>query len=323
MKEGYRDNAIDIIKAVCIVFMVVGHAGMGLPYLKFIYFFHMPVFFLVSGYVYNSKYSENFVLFVEFCKKKIKRLWFPWFIATSIFIVLNNFFIYINVYSINPLLLEMGTGELNYLTEYLSVGEVVVEVVRAITFNSKTQLGGALWFLKILFFLTILYAFIELIIKTILTKRKSRYFQEKTLLIQGIISILFCLIGYRFFWYVGVNNDTQLMVSSYYFLYYLGVLFKKYHERIDEIHGIIKFFVWLFSLAILVCFTVDNNILKFNLVGREYGNPLILLVASISGFLFLYYPSKLVSFFSNISKPIVYIGKNTMPILILHFFVLR
>ena len=39
--------------------------------------------------------------------------------ATSIFIVLNNFFIYINVYSINPLLLEMGTGELNYLTEYL------------------------------------------------------------------------------------------------------------------------------------------------------------------------------------------------------------
>ena len=36
-----------------------------------------------------------------------------------------------------------------------------MDIVRAITFNSSTQMGGALWFIIVLFFLTLFYAFID------------------------------------------------------------------------------------------------------------------------------------------------------------------
>lgn len=314
-----RDKSIDIIKAICIVLMVVCHAGIGLPYSKFIYFFHMPVFFIVSGYVFNSKYSDSFDAFVSFVKRKIKRLWFPFFVSTSIFLLLNNFFIKINVYTNNPMFLKEISGEYNHLTEPLSIGDTVVQIFRALTFNSETQLGGALWFLVVLFFLTVFYAFCDLLIKTFLKKVSIKKKERTLLLIQGVLSIVFLFIGYKFFWYVGVDNFTQLKVASFYSLYYLGIVFRVIRDRIYNINIFIKILIWIISIIVLVFMTLNNGINKFGLAENQYNNPLILLLASISGLFFLFFIARIVSKIEYISKPIVYLGKNTLYILILHF----
>lgn len=312
-----RDKSIDIVKAICIVLMVMCHAGISLPYSKFIYMFHMPVFFIVSGYVFNSKHSDSFDAFVMFVKRKIKRLWFPFFVSTSVFLVLNNFFIKINVYTNNPLFLKEISGEYNHLTEPLSIGNTVVQIFRALTFNSETQLGGALWFLKVLFFLTVFYAFCDLLIKTIL-KKANKKGKNTVLLIQGILSIVFLFIGYKFFWYVGVDNYIQLKVASFYSLYYLGIVFRVIRDRIDNINIFIKILIWAISLTVLVILTLNKEIDKFELANNQYNNPLILLLASVSGLFFCFFIAKVILKIEHLSKPTIYLGKNTLYILILH-----
>lgn len=51
-----RDNTIDIVKAVGIILMVIGHfSGLPLWFEKWIFSFHMPLFFVFSGYFFKEK----------------------------------------------------------------------------------------------------------------------------------------------------------------------------------------------------------------------------------------------------------------------------
>ena len=180
-------------------------------------------------------------------------------------------------------------------------------------------MGGALWFIIVLFFLTLFYAFIDLVIKTLLRRSKCRNIQKKILLIQGVVSIVLLLIGYKFSWYVGVDNYTQLKVASFYILYYFGVLFKIFQSKTDSINHIIKILIWLLSFSLLVFMTMNKNIQSFELAGNSYGNPLLLLTASLFGFAMLYLFSIVVSKLITVSDALVFIGRSTLSILILHF----
>ena len=97
-----RDITIDIIKALGIIGMVMGHSGS--PITKFIYLFHMAIFFIASGYCYNSKNTDSIDDILKYIKKKFVSLWFPYVLWTAIYSLLHNFFITINVYTDNPLL---------------------------------------------------------------------------------------------------------------------------------------------------------------------------------------------------------------------------
>lgn len=52
-----RNNSIDIVRAIGIILMILGHCAL-LPYRPYrhvIYSFHMPLFFIISGYLYKCK----------------------------------------------------------------------------------------------------------------------------------------------------------------------------------------------------------------------------------------------------------------------------
>ena len=86
-----RNKEIDIMRGTAIILMVIGHSGF--IYKDYIYLFHMAVFFMISGYLYSPKYSKNLSSVCDLVKKRIKSLWLPCFLYTSVFILLNNFFI--------------------------------------------------------------------------------------------------------------------------------------------------------------------------------------------------------------------------------------
>ena len=87
--EQKRTEILDIMKGVAIILMILGHCiqhGSGKLYLtnasyfnnpvfQFIYSFHMPLFMLVSGYVFF--YSMNRHTFTDNIIKKIKQLLVP------------------------------------------------------------------------------------------------------------------------------------------------------------------------------------------------------------------------------------------------------
>lgn len=82
---------IDIAKGLGILLVVVGHYNpINAPeYWKlihrFVYSFHMPLFFLVSGYLYQYTNNDNYISFV---RKKLLRLGLPFvFVAVAYFVI--------------------------------------------------------------------------------------------------------------------------------------------------------------------------------------------------------------------------------------------
>ncbi|MCB0807227.1 MAG: acyltransferase family protein [Bacteroidales bacterium] len=67
---------IDIAKGIGILLVVYGHCQPPLVVNKFIYAFHMPLFFFISGYLFSRRKKE----FKPFLNGKIKRLLVPYFV---------------------------------------------------------------------------------------------------------------------------------------------------------------------------------------------------------------------------------------------------
>ena len=53
-----RNKALDVLKGFGIILMVLGHMHFDDQYFgKYIFGFHMPLFFIASGFLYNNKRS--------------------------------------------------------------------------------------------------------------------------------------------------------------------------------------------------------------------------------------------------------------------------
>ena len=68
-----RISWIDMAKGYGTILVILAHIGSGIGRL-WIYTFHMPLFFFLSGYVFSTKYE-----FREFLGKKVKTLIVPYF----------------------------------------------------------------------------------------------------------------------------------------------------------------------------------------------------------------------------------------------------
>lgn len=77
-----RDNKIDIYKGLLIILVVLGHSNF--KYSIIIFWFHMPLFYIVSGFLWKNKHET----FGEYIKPKLIRLLIPFVIY---FILLEVF----------------------------------------------------------------------------------------------------------------------------------------------------------------------------------------------------------------------------------------
>jgi fucose 4-O-acetylase-like acetyltransferase len=95
IKKGKRIEFIDSLKGFAIFLVLWGHSIQYLkngadyfdnPVFEFIYSFHMPLFFMISGFFFKSSLKLNFRDFI--CKKFIQLL-LPCFIWALIFVVID------------------------------------------------------------------------------------------------------------------------------------------------------------------------------------------------------------------------------------------
>lgn len=115
MNINYRLRCLDISKGIGIILMVIGHSSLPNIIQDYIYSFHMPLFFIISGMLTNwYKYD-----FKKFFANKVSNLLFP--------------FIF---YSFIVLCLMRHLGRLNNIKDFIVEG-----------WN-----GYALWFVPVLFF---------------------------------------------------------------------------------------------------------------------------------------------------------------------------
>ena len=69
-----RIQYLDIAKAIGIILVIIGHISQNEIITSVIYSFHMPLFFILSGYLYHKGNTKN----------KIKKILIPYFLFSII-----------------------------------------------------------------------------------------------------------------------------------------------------------------------------------------------------------------------------------------------
>ena len=284
-----RNVNIDIIKGIGIILMVGGHCGM--PFSHFIYLFHMAVFFMASGYCFNAADSRNLQGVFSFVKRKVKGLWFPYVLWTSVFSLLHNTFVKIEIYS----------------CELWSSKEIVKNIIKAFLLHGHTQLGSALWFIATLMQIAVLYCCIDYGVRKVTVSKKIHF------LLQGVVSIILLAVGYRCALTDSIWGGGN-RVLSYYCLFYLGAVVRE----LQKIVGTEKYHYWKMAVAFLIL-VLCNQIGSIALDENRYENPIFLLVVSICGWVLLYEVAQELKKKKLLADAIVCCGQNSMAIVVLHF----
>ena len=68
-----RRTEVDVLRAVGIILMVMGHVGLGKQFSHIIHAFHMPMWFIISGYFVDINYDAK-----QYIQKRFKSLVIPY-----------------------------------------------------------------------------------------------------------------------------------------------------------------------------------------------------------------------------------------------------
>ena len=202
-----RDSTIDIIKGLGIILMVMGHSGF--PFTRVIYMFHMAIFFMASGYLWKDNHVRDWKGLKRFFWRRIKALWLPYIVANGIFVLLNNFFIIIGLYSVAPSSAAALQGASPQV--WFDMGTTLKELLKTLLFLGGSQMGGAFWFLRTLFAISVGHA---LVVYISVTFRKSmKYLPLLAVALTAIVCevlsfanlsiptiVRACFSGYLAFW---------------------------------------------------------------------------------------------------------------------------
>lgn len=290
MQDKSRNNFISIAKAIGIILMVVGHSGCPAIINSFLYIFHMPLFFVCSGYFFKEIIDQKTL--IVFCKKKIKKLYFPYLSWSIIFLLLHNLFFNIGISPVAPYCSN------DYINHF-------VKMVFMVEFELLIR---PFWFLKELIISSIMVATISLL--------RNSYF--KWISNDFVFVIIFFLTILCKFETIKLPflGDISIITFSCTYIY-SGILFRKYEHCIP---------LNLSTTSIMFAITLIGSALFVGTIDMRYTtifNIIPYFALSIFGILTTFYISKQLNSISYFKTCLHYIGNHTMPIFVLNLISLK
>ncbi len=144
-----RIDWIDVAKGIGIILVVFAHINFTPAILDTIYSFHMPLFFIISGILFNKQKYSSFWIFL---KRKLQTLICPYVLFYSLVLI----YTYLTKYIVSGFSnFDLSAFANHFLQMFLSQGSAKV-------------VSAPLWFVLCLFTVEILYFFISKIDKKIL-----------------------------------------------------------------------------------------------------------------------------------------------------------
>ncbi len=241
-----RDVSIDIAKGIGIILVVFGHTFQIYSVTSWIYAFHMPLFFLLAGYTFNTQ--ENLQNPKRFLKKTFLKLMVPYF-AVGFF----SYFLYV------------------FLAPTLSLPEVTVNDAALGILNGNginLPFDVVLWFLPALFFAGAIFLILRFMLK------------EITLFIGVMaVSVLGIVIGLYYHLPQGfdIAMTVQLFMYCGHILKRTDVL-KKIRQNLNT-----GFLMGIALSMMLVTFVFNSMNGRIDLMTRIYGQPFMFFIAALSG----------------------------------------
>jgi len=279
-----RINWIDSLRGIGIILVLIGHTDT--PFLKIIYGFHMPLFFLLSGYLYSANETWKMKFF-----KGIKRYIIPYFVLCFLNLIIQMLFQFLSI--------SKGSSLKKYIFGIIYSRGMVVWMPNC----------SPLWFLTCIFVATNIFY--------IVNKLKSKI--NQCLCVIGYVCIalfLFSIEPYLPFNLGKLPWNISTAFLSVVFLWIGSILrkinIKEITNKMIIIYGILSFAFGL--LAILL-----NPIKNVSFDNNKYGNFFLMFTGAILcsvGLGCLVMACKWV----RESRLLKYFGKNTVIIMGFDYF---
>lgn len=278
---------LDQLKAVSMYIVILGHSLLKFKkqgLFKFIYSFHMPLFFMISGFTFRP---EKYDRIKDCIKDKIIKLVYPYILLNIVVLPLW----YIN----------MKTDMISY--------DSPLSLTAGILYSNSSVLrapSNATWFLMTLFLAEIIYFVLYRFFKT----DKSVFTMSCVVALIGVLAPL----GKEVL-DAPLHFDVSLVAQFY---YGCGYMLKKnfaYFKNLFKEYKKIKLFS-VFMIGALFSFL--NK--QVDMSNELYRNFTYTLISSLTLSIFLFY---IIQSINHVSKFLLYIGQNTIIILAFHIPVLR
>lgn len=286
-----RIDWIDCAKAIGILCIVIDHSLAQCKlklYLLSLFSFIVPLFFVLSGMVFSTKKYNDFKGFLI---TQVKRIMVPYFIfglfSLLIFFLLGNF-------ASERLGMSISQKEYWWYLLGLLYGDAS---------NGLLIENQPLWFLPCLFITKIIFYFID---KMINKKKKYLIVFFAAFLLSAINMSWLKLTALPF------GAQTALNMSSF---FTLGLLIKEYNTKKSiKIHDYKDL---LFGIIFLVtgCSGGFLNV-QIDYITSYYGNAILFLVSGYFGSIGWLLNCRFIGSIKNLNL----IGKETLPILLMHKF---
>lgn len=239
----HRIGHLDMVKAFAIFMVFIGHKISYITAEQYIYSFHLPLFFWISGFLYDPVKSQQFRSILS---RRLRTVIVPYFIFALI--SFSFWFVIVRGLSVRGQVLSLDPWH-PFLGIFYGVG----------VGQWRNPLDIALWFLPCLFVTTMIFWYIN--------KYLSGRSQVFALIIIGAIGLMTSMwLPFRLPW----SADVALTAVVF---YGTGYIARKRDEQISNLK-------WFWKAAVMASLAAIGFLLSFINVKVDmnhnfYGNPLL------------------------------------------------
>ncbi len=301
-----RQDWVDIIKAITMISVVLGHIAYQYPYYALLpisviiaWLWHVPVFFLVGGFFLSDPKMAKPMVFI---KGKLRKLYLPILYFYIPVTLLHNILINIGFYDTN---IEYGG---KYVT-YWGITEFVQKVFEAVLGAGREPALGAMWFAYVLF-MALCYVCVVTFVSNYLchnTAPKSEFIRGSILLWGGILSSLMTeVLGFT------IPRFNNVFTSAW--LIYVGmVLIQRFKVSFENKY------VFLMSIMVFYSYAVLHGEIHLN--HNDFGDIGTLTLSACAALYIVAFVSKKLS--GGVAKVLAWIGRDSFYIMALHFIAFK
>ena len=295
VKSGKHEYWLDALKGLAMIFVIAGHSGLPMQVLNVIYFFHMPLFFFISGYLEKSK-SDSFKAVLI---RRGKRLIYPYFVYGIIIVIYNTVYYYRTTN-------DIAKGVLK---------RIVALIYGNFIFENNYAYIGTLWFLVASFCVSILFYWFH--------KTNSKWKYSAWLILVGFTETwLERKLHFRFPWCFDIAMVAfSFSVAGYFFKDHTN---KVYNGEIRIWKGILLGILGIFIGCLNTQYMTEKHytLIRTDMLYLNWGCIPLFLFSGISIAVSLSIISKFI--FSKYRILILEsIGRNSLTIMVVHLYIIQ
>lgn len=286
-----ENTAISIAKGIGICLVLLGHFTFVPEVKRFIYCFHMPLFFFLSGYLFRDRGISELPRYIW---KKIKSLYVPFVLCNLFALIFHNLFCRIGVYAAED--------------AFISTRQLFVYLAKVFLCVKMEDIVAPMWFLPILIGVSIAYYVIRI----------SAKLSGKTERVTTLIALL-GFIGAYLLAYLGKNTGlwrALILIGIGLFIFRLGHAYSMKEESIKRFcHN---------KVVVFICFLAEvgmSFVVNINMIQMRLANPLVFIVCSVLGINVISYIAEVISDKEGrLHEVLRFLGNNSLIVLEWHYW---